>query len=39
VQWIDKNFNKKGTTSYIGAVLLEEGFAERINNKAEIKFI
>jgi hypothetical protein len=28
-----------GTTSFIGAILLEEGYAIKTKNRAEIKFI
>ena len=37
--WIDQNFNKKGTTSFIGAILVNEGYAKKTINRAEIKFI
>jgi len=36
--WIEINFNKMGSTSFISSILINEGYAERTKNKTEIKF-
>ena len=38
-RWIEINLSKTGTTSFIGAILLEEGYAIKTKNRAEIKFL
>jgi hypothetical protein len=38
-RWIELNMNKMGTTSFIGSILLNEGYAIKTKNKAEIKFL
>jgi hypothetical protein len=37
-RWIELNLGKMGTTSFIGAILLNEGYAIKTKNRAEIKF-
>jgi len=38
-KWIELNMRKMGTTSFIGAIMLSEGYAIKTKNRAEIKFI
>lgn len=37
-KWIELNLSKTGTTSYIGSILINEGYASRVLDKVKIRF-